>query len=127
MSWFSEFAGGGGLGFLPSLLFDSGPRGNNGGSKRDAAPIPTGNPSYNSNLNAPANFWQGNQFQIPGAQGLGTGAIPPTMPKEAVRLIRPTSVIPGYTIAKTPATIAMRLKAIVQPHDSFALRSSSAR
>lgn len=65
MSWLSEFAGGGGLGFLPSLLFDGNKGGGGGGSKRDGAPQPL--PSVNANLNPPANYWQGNQFMIPGA------------------------------------------------------------
>lgn len=52
------------------------------GSKRDSAPQPL--PGYNANLNAPANFWQGNQLQIPGAQGLTGGPTagqPPGMPQ----------------------------------------------
>lgn len=29
-----------------------------------------GAPQYNGNMNAPANYWQGNQMMIPGADGL---------------------------------------------------------
>jgi hypothetical protein len=63
MSWLSEFAGGGGLGLLPQMLFDGG-KSNGGGSKRDGAPQPL--PGVNPNLTPQANFWQGNQLQIPG-------------------------------------------------------------
>jgi hypothetical protein len=30
-----------------------------------------GSPQYGGNMNAPANYWQGNQFMVPGADGMG--------------------------------------------------------
>jgi hypothetical protein len=30
-----------------------------------------GAPQYNGNMNAPANYWQGNQMMVPGADGMG--------------------------------------------------------
>lgn len=36
-----------------------------GGSAADGAP------QYSGNFGAPANYWQGNQFMMPGADGLG--------------------------------------------------------
>lgn len=40
-----------------------------GGSAADGAPQPA--PQYSGNFGAPANYWQGNQFMMPGADGMG--------------------------------------------------------
>ena len=64
---------------MPGLFGGSSSTPQTSGSKRDAAPQ-GGLAQFNPNMSPQANYWQGNQFMIPGAQGLGNGIVNPAQP-----------------------------------------------